>query len=92
MEEKDITCPHCSEKVTFKRNDDGRWMGRIAGGGVGYWLGSGLGVAGAILGFPVAMAAGVVGLAVGVSAGDTLGKMMDDANAICPRCNKGLVL
>ena len=92
MEEKNVTCPHCSEKVTFKRNEKGRWVGRIVGGGFGWWLASGLGIAGGILGFPIAIAAGVVGLAIGAAAGDTLGKKMDDSNATCPKCNEGLVL
>ena len=92
MEEKNVTCPHCSEKVTFKRDQKGRWAGRVLGSGIGWWIASGLGIAGAILGFPIAIAAGVVGLGIGAAAGDTIGKIIDDANAKCPKCNKGLVL
>ena len=71
-------------------------VGMTGGGeslsGFGYWLASGLGIAGGILGFPIAIAAGIVGLAIGASAGNTVGKKIDDSNTTCPKCNKGLVL
>jgi len=89
---KNITCPHCGEKVIFKRDKTGRWVGRVVGGGIGYWLAGSLGIAGAVLGFPVAIAGGLVGLAIGASAGNEVGKRVDDSNSICPKCKKGLVL
>jgi DNA-directed RNA polymerase subunit RPC12/RpoP len=89
---KNVTCPHCSERVTFRRDKSGRWTGRVVGGGIGWWLASGLGIAGGVLGFPVAIAAGVVGLAVGASVGNNVGKKKDDDNAKCPKCSKSLVL
>ncbi|MBC8198143.1 MAG: hypothetical protein H8E60_09685 [Candidatus Marinimicrobia bacterium] len=91
-ESKNVTCPHCGEKVIFKRDETGRWIGRIAGGGLGYWIASGLGIAGAFIGFPVAIAAGVLGLAVGVVVGDKIGEKIDNSNATCPKCDKGMVL
>lgn len=91
-ETKDVTCPHCGERVTFMRDETGRWVGRVVGGGLGWWLASGLGIAGAILGFPIAVAAGVIGIVIGVAAGNEIGKRIDDSNATCPKCNKGMVL
>ena len=89
---KNVTCPHCGEKVFFKRASSGRWVGTVVGGGLGYWLASGLGIAGAILASPVAIAAGVVGLGIGAILGNRVGKKIDDRNAKCPKCGNSMVL
>ena len=89
---KNITCPHCSEKIIFEKSESGKWTGRIVGGTVGYWLASGLGIAGGILGFPIAMAAGIVGLSVGAITGNSIGEKIDNSNTTCPKCKKGLIL
>lgn len=92
MSTKRVTCPHCSTKVEFKRDSTGKWVGTVAGGGLGYWLAGSLGIAGSILGWPVAIAAAGVGLALGAAAGNRIGAAYDDSQATCPNCKKGMVL
>jgi ribosomal protein L37AE/L43A len=92
MAEKRVTCPHCNASVVFKRNSAGRWVGTVAGGGLGYLLAAGLGIAGAILAWPVAIPAAAVGVGIGAIVGNRAGKAVDDARAKCPKCNKSMVL
>ncbi len=47
---KNVRCPHCDKSVSFKQNASGKWVGTIAGGGAGWVVASGLGIAGGILG------------------------------------------
>ena len=94
MAEKRVTCPHCCEKVIFKRDSSGRWVGTVAGAGVGAGIFWGLGIAGAILGFPVALGTGAtVGGALLIGAlGNRVGKKYDDNEAKCPNCDESMVL
>ena len=68
------SCPHCSAKVTFNRAFKGRWVGAVAGGGFGLYLASGLGLAGAIVGAPIAIPATLVGGSACALLGVGLGK------------------
>ncbi len=89
-EVKKIQCPHCKKTVEFERNSTGEWVGTVIVGGVGYWLASGLGIAGAILGASVAIPAALVGLGIGSFVGNRVGKMIDDSNVECPNCKGSL--
>jgi DNA-directed RNA polymerase subunit RPC12/RpoP len=90
--EKQIACPHCKSEVLFKKNSSGRWIGTIAGGGIGYFLASGLGIAGAIFSAPIAIPAALVGAGALALLGNRVGKDIDNSKPKCPKCNKKLVL
>jgi hypothetical protein len=92
IERKQVNCPHCGHCCLFERSATGRWVGAVAGGGLGWFLAGGLGLAGTIIGFPVAVAAAGVGLAVGVVTGNRIGKAFDDSQATCPHCRQSMVL
>ena len=83
-----VKCPHCKAVVTFKRDAKGRWVGTIAGGGLGYALAAGLGIAGAILSAPVAIPAAAVGLLIGAALGNRAGAAWDDSGSECPKCKE----
>lgn len=53
-------------------------------------LSSGLGIAGGILGAPVAIPAALVGLVKGVILGNRGGDAVDNATVKCPNCSKGI--
>jgi ribosomal protein L37AE/L43A len=89
---KKVKCPHCGANVDFSRDSTGQWVGTVAGGGAGYVLASGLGIAGAVLGAPVAIPAAMVGLAIGAFVGNRAGSAVDDNLAKCPKCKKSMVL
>jgi ribosomal protein L37AE/L43A len=94
MSDKKVTCPHCGEKCVFKRDSTGRWVGSIAGAGVGTLVFWGLGIVGAVVSFPVALGTGAtIGGAILVGAlGNRAGKRYDDNEAKCPSCEKSMVL
>lgn len=92
MAEKKVTCPHCNASVVFKRSASGRWVGTLAGGGLGYAVAASLGIAGAIAGAPVAIPAAVVGVVVFAIFGNRAGKAIDNHRAKCPKCKKSMVL
>ena len=85
-EEIKIKCPHCSSLVVFTRGETGKWVGRVLGGVGGWWIGSSLGIAGAIFGAPLAIAATIPAIIVGFFAGNKVGNIFD--KAICPECDK----
>ena len=87
---KKIQCPHCNEMVNFERNSSGKWVGTIAGGGIGYGLTAGLGIAGAVLGASIAIPAVLVGVAIGALLGNRVGAMVDYATAKCPNCGESI--
>ncbi len=91
-EQMRVSCPHCGKNSVFERNATGRWVGTAAGGGLGWLLAGSLGVAGTIIGFPVAVAAAGIGLAIGAAAGNRVGKAIDDSQATCPHCKQSMVL
>lgn len=94
MSEKKVTCPECSKNVVFKRDSKGRWVGTLAGGGVGAATFWGIGMAGTIFSIPVAMGRAVTigGAIVGAALGNRAGKSFDDSQAKCPSCDKSMVL
>jgi ribosomal protein L37AE/L43A len=85
---KKVVCPHCSKEVEFRRNSKGTWVGTVGGAGAGYFLASGLGIAGAVLGASVAIPAALVGLGVGAIIGNRVGSAIDNAIVKCPNCKK----
>ena len=85
-----IECPSCKSVVEFSRSSNGQWLGTIAGGGLGLWLASGLGLAGGILGAPIAIPATFVGLGVGAIIGNRTGALFDGGK--CPNCGKSISL
>jgi len=87
---REIICPCCKKKVVFKKNSAGKWVGTIGGGGAGYFLASGLGIAGAILGAPIAIPAALVGLGIGTILGNRVGAALDNATVKCPSCGKSM--
>jgi len=90
-EVKKIKCPHCEKMVKFERNSAGKWVGTVIGAVGGYWLCSGLGIAGGILGMPVAIPAALVGLGIVAFIGNRIGAMKDDkAAAKCPSCGESV--
>ena len=84
---KQVRCPHCNEFVNFERSAGGRWAGTIAGGGMGFAMASRLGIAGKILGAPIAIPAALVGLAIGALLGNRTGAVVD-SSAECPNCGE----
>lgn len=90
--EKNVTCPHCKSEVIFKRNAKGRFVGTVVGGGIGYGLASGIGLAGAILGASVALPATAIGIGLFAIIGNRIGKEVDNSMPKCPKCKKKLVL
>ena len=87
-EVKQIRCPHCDKLVRFKRNSAGKWIGTIVGGALGWKLAAGLGLAGAILGAPVAIPAALAGLGLGALIGNRAGSIVDNATVECPNCRE----
>lgn len=90
--EKQISCPHCKTDINFKKDNKGRLVGTIAGGGIGAGIASGLGIAGAIVSAPIAIPATLVGLGLFAIIGNKFGKDYDNNQAKCPNCKKNLVL
>ena len=85
-----IQCPNCNKTVTFKRNSSGKWVGTIAGGGIGYGLTAGLGIAGAVLGASIAIPAVLLGVGIGALLGNRVGAMIDNATVKCPACGESI--
>ena len=81
-----VECPHCKAVVHFKRDATGRWVGTLAGGSVGWALASTLGIAGTVLGAPIAIPAALVGLGIGAALGNRAGAAWDNAGGDCPKC------
>lgn len=90
--EKNISCPHCKTDLVFKKDNKGKFIGTVVGGGVGFGLASGIGIAGAILGASLAMPATLVGIGLFAIIGNRFGKDFDNANQKCPKCKNNLVL
>lgn len=88
----EVVCPHCGQTTSFNRKSVGRWVGTATGGGVGYFIGSGLGIAGGILSAPIAIPATLVGLGIGAFIGNRAGKSIDNKKATCINCGKSVVL
>ena len=84
---KEVQCPHCNKRVRFEKGEAGRWVGTIVGGGAGYGLASTLGIAGAVLGAPIAISAAIVGLIGGALLGNRVGAIADNS-VQCPNCKK----
>ena len=84
---KKVVCPHCNTKVQFKRNDRGKWVGTIVGGGAGYGLAAGLTTTIYTLLPPTLIAAPVFGLIIGGLLGKKTGEIIDN-NVKCPKCGK----
>jgi len=87
---KKVQCPHCKEMVSLERNSAGKWVGTIAGGGVGYGLTAGLGIAGAILGASIAIPAVIIGVGIGALLGNRAGAMVDNTSVKCPNCGESI--
>ena len=87
---KKVQCPHCKEMVNFERNSAGKWIGTIAGGGVGYVLTAGIGIAGAVLGASVAIPAAFLGVGIGALLGNRVGALVDNTSAKCPNCEESI--
>ncbi|MDO6674262.1 hypothetical protein C7448_10111 [Tenacibaculum gallaicum] len=85
-------CPHCKTEILFKKDKKGRIIGTAIGGGVGYTLASGLGIAGAVLGAPIAIPAALVGAGLFAVMGNKFGKDFDNSRLKCPKCEKKIVL
>ena len=88
---KEVQCPHCRKQVRFEKGEAGRWVGTIVGGTAGYGVASGLGIAGAILGAPIAIPATIVGVVVCALLGNRVGAIADNS-VLCPSCKKGIQL
>jgi hypothetical protein len=82
-----IICPECDKDFGIKKGKSGRWIGTVVGGGGGAWLFSSLGIAGSILGWPIAIPATFVGLGIGAFVGNRAGKGIDN-ELKCPHCDK----
>jgi len=87
-EVRKVECPHCKKNVQFQRNSTRQWIESVIGGGTGFQLASGLGIAGSIMGAPVAIPATLVGLGIGVFVGNRVGAKFDNANVKCSNCGK----
>jgi len=85
---KKVQCPHCKEMVSLEKNSTGKWIGTIVGGGIGYVLTAGIGIAGVIFGISFAISAVFIGIGVGALIGNRVGAMIDNTNAKCPNCGK----
>jgi len=72
----------------FKKNFAGKWVGAIGGGGVGYFLAAGLGIAGGIMGAPIAIPGALIGLGLGAVLGNQAGAALDNSTVKCPNCEK----
>ena len=84
---KQVQCPHCNKRVRFKKDEAGRWVGTLVGGGAGYGLASTLGIAGTVLGAPIAIPAAVVGIVIFALLGNRVGAIADNS-VQCPSCKK----
>ena len=89
---KKVVCPHCSAKVQYKKNAAGQWIGTVGGAGAGYVIAGTLGIAGTILGAPIAIPAAIVGGVIGALIGNRGGDAVDRAVAKCPKCGKSIRL
>lgn len=87
---RNINCPHCKKEISFRKNKKGKIVGTLVGGGLGYGLTSGLGIAGAIFGISVALPATLVGVGVVALIGNQFGKDFDNSQLKCPSCKKKL--
>lgn len=91
-----IQCPKCDRLVSFKRDKRGKWAALIVGGGAGTGTGVlltyGLGLAGAVLGAPVATPALFVGSVVGLLLGALTGNAIASDVARCPECRTPISL
>ena len=83
-----VECPGCKSVVEFRKSSKGQLLGTVAGGGFGWWIASGLGLAGGILGAPVAIPAALVGLGVGAIIGNRTGALFDRGK--CPKCGDSI--
>lgn len=90
--EKNISCPYCKTELIFKKDNKGKIIGTVAGGGIGFGVASSLGIAGAILGAPIAIPATLVGVSLFAILGNKFGKDFDNSRPKCPKCKNNLVL
>ena len=89
---KNINCPHCKTEISFNKDKKGRVVGTVVGGGIGYGIASSLGIAGVILGAPIAIPATLVGAGLFAVLGNKFGKDFDNNQPKCPNCKKKLIL
>jgi ssDNA-binding Zn-finger/Zn-ribbon topoisomerase 1 len=89
---KNISCPHCKAELIFKRDNKGKIIGTVAGGGIGFGISSSLGIAGVILGAPIAIPATLVGVGLFALLGNKFGKDIDNKRLKCPKCKSNLIL
>ena len=85
---KEVQCPHSRKQVRFEKGEAGRWVGTIVGGTAGYGLAFKLGIAGTVLGAPIAIPAAIVGVVVCALLGNRAGAMVDNPDVQCPSCKK----
>lgn len=90
--EKNISCPHCKTELVLKKNNTVKIIGTAAGGGIGFFLASSLGIAGTILTAPVAIPATFVGVGLFAVLGNRFGKDIDNKLYKCPKCKNNLIL
>jgi ssDNA-binding Zn-finger/Zn-ribbon topoisomerase 1 len=84
-----VQCPYCRELVVSVRKSRARWVGGVAGAGLGAKIGGSLGIAGGILGLSVATAGTYTVAAIGLGFGYFLAEKAFTKSR-CPNCNEKL--
>lgn len=85
--ETNIKCSSCDSKLIIKKRKNGKIIGTITGGGIGYGVASTLGIAGTVVGVAVALPATVVGIVFFGLIGNRLGNDADRKKLKCSKCN-----
>lgn len=88
MKEKPVKvqCPHCGELVVPVRRSRARWVGGVAGVGLGVKIGESFGIAGGVLGLSGAIVSTWATVPIGLGLGYLLAEKVFTKSR-CPKCD-----
>ena len=84
-----VECPYCGELAVPTRKSRAKWVGGVAGAGLGAKVGGGLGIAGGVLGLSIATAGTYTVAAIGLGFGYLLAEKAFTRSR-CPKCDRKL--